>query len=1109
MKKNSYGYHFFLSQGIKKTLDIMKISFIISLIAVISVHASVYSQARLLDLTANHQTVRDLLKVIEKKSDLRFFYNEDFSDLNKTLSLNVKNTKVEEVLNLLFSQTGITYKVLENNIVVITPSSAMQQQKISGIVTDALTGEPIIGGNVVNEGTTIGTTTDGNGKFSLQISKPDAVLIVSYLGYNTERISVNGKSTLEIKLVPDVKKLDEIVVIGYGTAKKSDITGSVKSLTNDNFNDGVAIAPEQLMQGKVAGVNITMQSGEPGANSDVLIRGANSVNHSNAPLYVIDGVPVSFSTNSFAGSDRQTTLANNPLNMINPSDIESINVLKDASATAIYGSRGANGVIIVTTKKGKSGQPSVGYDGSFGISTVRKKLDMLSADDYRQFISDNNIKGWQDGKQSTDWQDQIFRKAITQSHSLSLNGGSDKTNYRASVNYTNQDGIIIASNLEKYTGRININHKALNDRLTLSLNLTNAFLKNHSAPNPEGAGGDGSGGVIRDAVRNDPTYGIYNEDGTYTWHGNLNQNPVEETNNRTDITETYRYMGNGTVDYKFFDFLSANVNIGFTKENVDRYIYLPIAGSLGKATHGFGSQESRSGNSKLLETNLVFNKTFGKQHITALGGYSYQEFVNSSKYMSSSNFISDATSYYSIGGGNKSTWNLSSDHDSNKLISFYGRATYNFDEKYLFTATLRQDGSSRFGANTKWGLFPSAAVAWRISQEEFLKNNNVISNLKLRVGYGITGNQEIGNYGSLAILAPNGQYIFGGNYVTSVGPDQYPNPDLKWESTAQTNLGLDFGIIQNRLSGTIDVYKKTTTNLLLGYTLPQPTEHNSTTLNVGSVENKGIEFELNGVILDKGPVGWEVFGNIAHNENKVVSISNSIWKQEYIPTGWMQVPGFSGYSTGIIAPGYPLNSFYAPLYAGVDANGIQQFNDHTGNVVKTPVQGTLATDDRAILGSWDPKLIYGFGSKLTFQKRLSLDFFFRGSKGANVLNSTLLDLSQKTGVTSALGQDINDAARINIIKESVTDGISNTSTLLYSDKWIQDASFLRLENVTVSYNFNVSAIKYLSGLNVYVTGQNLFVITKYKGFDPEVAGGNDSYKYPKPRTFQIGIRAKF
>ncbi len=1115
MKKKQLTDAFHLENSIEKLLMVMKLTFLLAVINILTVTANGYSQATRLSLNMKDATLKEVFSQIELQSSLSFLYKTEVVNPDEKVNITTQSATVSEVLDYLFSNKKIQYEILDNSLIVLMPlNESKQQQKITGTITDATNGEPIIGANVIIEGTTIGTVSDADGKFSIDIPKSDAVLIVSFLGFNTERISVNGQTTISVKLVPDITRLEEVVVIGYGTAKKSDITGSMTILSNDNFNGGIAMAPEQLMQGKVAGVNIIMESGEPGANSQVRVRGGTSINASNNPLYVIDGVPVGFAADGFtnAANDRMTTVSNNPLNMLNPSDIESINVLKDASATAIYGSRGANGVIIVTTKKGKTGKSAVEYEVSMSISALRKKLDMLSADEYRTYMKENatKINGWKDGGADTDWQDKIFRTAITQNHNLSFSGGNDKTNYRASVNYTNQDGIIIASNLEKVTGRINISHKALNDRLTVGLNLTNAMLKNHSVPNPEGAGGAASGGVIRDALRNDPTYAVRDSSGAYIWHGINNQNPVEETLLRSDLTETYRYLGNGTFDYKIFDFLSINTNIGFTKENIDRYVYEPNASRIGAQSHGHASQQSRNNNSKLLETTLVFNKTFGKHSINALGGYSYQEFINKGSYIEATNFISDAIQYNAIDAGDKSSWNLYSYKNSNKIISFYGRATYDLNRKYLLTATIRKDGSSRFGTNQKWGIFPSAALAWRISEEDFMKNVGLISNLKVRIGYGVTGNQDIGNYGSLPILSPGGRYIVGGKYVTAVYPTQTANPDLKWESTRQTNLGLDFGIFHNRLNGTVDLYKKTTTDLLLGFTVPQPAEASNTTLNVGSVENKGIEFELNGVILKNGPLGWEAYANIAHNVNKVVSIANDVWKQEAIYQGWLAVPGFSGVSTEIIKAGLPLGTFYGYQSTGVDANGKQQFLDVSGRDANGKLDGKpdgkiLPGDDRVVIGDHQPRFTYGFGTKLTFNKRLSLEVFFRGIQGMKVLNSTYIDLIDKTQMYTALA----DGARTNVLKDALSNGLAYNETPVYSSQWIQDASFLRLENLTLNYNINVTSLKWLSSLNFYLTGQNLFVITKYKGFDPEIAGGMDSYKYPRPRTIQLGMKVQF
>lgn len=973
-------------------------------------------------------------------------------------------------------------------------SFAQKQIAVQGnVVSEA--GTPLAGVSVHVRDQATATTTDGNGRFTIRVNTP-ATLILSFIGYESESVEVSGETNnvINIQMTPTASALDEVVVIGYGTVKRSDVTGSISSIAADDLNGGVVMSPQQAMQGKISGVNISLSSGEPGANSSVLIRGGTSINASNAPLYVIDGVPVAFSESSYTtATGFQTRSANNPLAMINSADIKSIDVLKDASATAIYGARGANGVIIITTKQGTAGQSKVNYDGYVGTSTIRKKMDMLTGDEFRSYINSHpEITNWEDGGSSTDWQDEIFRTAINNSHNLAFSGGSPATTYRASLNYSNQEGIIIKSALQRIGGHLNINHSALNDKLKLGLTFSGAMLTNNTAPVPESAGSDRVGGAIRDALLQDPTYPVKGEDGAYTFRSVLNQNPIEVINTQIDINETFRNVGNLTLDYKLTNSLTFGTNAGFTKEYINRNYYAPKSSRIGASSGGLASQQKRDNFSKLLETNLSFAKLFnGKHDINALLGYSFQEFIYTGSYNYASDFISDATAYNNLGAG-LVQYPSSSNKNSNRIISFYGRATYGYDNRYLLTATVRRDGSSRFGDNNKWGIFPSMAFAWKLTEEEFLRNNSTFDDLKLRVSYGITGNQEIGNYLSLPTLSAGGNiYIIGGEAQTAVGPNQYDNPDLKWESSAQTNIGLDFGVLDNRLRGTLDVYRKKTNDLLLSFTVPSPAEVNTTTANVGSLENKGIELELQGSILTKGALSWDVYGNISHNAQKVLSLSNETWKTSEIHTRGFRAPGFSGFTMQVIKPGHPLGTFYGYQYLGVDENGIQQFKDvnNDGNI--------LPGDDRMILGSSQPKLMYGFGSTLNY-KAFTFDLFFRGIHGNTVMNSTAIDL-----------QNISRLPAFNIPREALDDGIAYGETMMYSSKWIQDASFLRLENVTLGYNFNHKSNRVFSNLYLYVTGQNLFVLTKYTGFDPEVTNGEDYMAYPKPRNLILGLSVEF
>lgn len=972
-----------------------------------------------------------------------------------------------------------------------TPS---QQMRVTGKVTDASTRESLPGVFVVVKGSTNGTMTDTEGSYSLVVPGQAAVLQFSFVGYQVLEETVGTRASIDVALQMSTLGLEEVVVIGYGTVKKSDLTGSVGSVSGENLSGGMVMAPHQAMQGKVTGVSVTLNGGEPGANSTVIIRGGNSITASNAPLYVIDGVPVAFDEGSFSATSlRQTTRATNPLNMINSSDIKSIDILKDASATAIYGSRGANGVILITTKQGATGSSKIGYDSYVGISQIRKKVDILSADEFRSYIAANPAisSGWVDGGANTDWQDEIYRTAFNHSHSLSMSSGNKQTSYRASVTYSNQQGIIINSDLNRILGRINVNHKFLNDRVDINLNLSGANLINNSTPNPTSIGSQYDGGIINDALGQDPTYPVMDENGDYTYRGVLNLNPVEQAHTLLDVTETMRTLGNMMINVNLTNDLILSTNIGFTKEYLNRYFYAPISSQVGRNSHGQGSQQTRNNYSKLLETNLLYTRNFNNIHdINAILGYSYQDYFYTSSYIIASNFITDANTYNNLGAG--ATQNpVSTGKSSNRLISFFGRATYSFNNKYIITGTVRRDGSSRFGANNKWGIFPSAALAWKIKEEPFLKDNKVISNLKLRIGYGVTGNQAIGNYLSLQTLSSGGNfYIIGGNIYTAIGANQNYNPDLKWESTSQLNIGLDFGFINDRITGAFDLYEKNTKDLLLSFTVPSPAQVNTLLANVGGVENKGFEFELRGVVLSTKLLEGEVYGNLSYNKNTVTSLSNDTWSTEAIYTGGVRAAGYSGITCQIIQPGIPLGTFYGYEFIGVDEDGKAKFKDLNNDGVILPGA------DRKVIGSYNPDFLYGLGTRINF-KSFSFDCFFRGVYGVEILNSTALQLQNKTRLPA-----------FNVSREALTDGLSFGESNIFSSQFIQDASFMRLENVTLGYNVNFKT-SLISKLYLYITGQNLFVLTKYIGYDPEVEGGIDYMNYPQPRSFILGLSVEF
>lgn len=979
-------------------------------------------------------------------------------------------------------------------LILCSSPNLFAQTTVSGTVTDASSGETLPGVNiVVKNSASTGTASDLDGFFELSVPSLQDTLVFSYIGYESMELPIDGRSELNVELNQLMLEAGELVVVGYGTAREQDVTGSITSVRDGSFNSGIAAAPEQLMQGKLSGVDVTLSSGRPGATSTVRIRGGTSISASNAPLYVVDGVPVGFSGGSYqrSNSDRMTRSANNPLNFLNPNDIESIDVLKDASAAAIYGSRGANGVILITTKKGRSGRVQLNYSNYVGVSEVRRQLDVLSASQYRNYLEQNSgtIGDFQDGGVSNDWQDQIFRTAVTQSHDIALSGGNEQTSYRASLNYMDQEGVIISSNMEKLASRININHSSLSDRLNLNLNLANTFEDNNYAPNTNSAGGDTEGGIIRDALRFNPTFPVKNSEGEFTFLSDFNLNPVEQARLIEDVGSSFRSLGNLTADLDVTEWLAVNTNVGFTYETMDRNYYAPKASVLGARANGQASQETRENTSSLIETNLEMIQDFNRHSFTFLAGYSWQQFVYTNIYLRANDFVTDLTSFNNLDGA-VNFLPPQTGKASNKLISFYGRLNYDFANKYLVTLSLRRDGSSRFGDNDKWGLFPSVALAWRVLEENFMNQGGGLSDLKLRAGYGITGNQEIGNYRSVPTLsAGTNKYLIGGEVVTAVGPNQLSNPDLKWEETTQFNLGVDFGFFDQRITGSLDYYDKTTNDLLLSFAVPNPSEVNFTTANVGEVHNRGIEAELNATLVQKNNFSLDAYSNFSTNRNEVVSLSNETYRQEQIFTGGTGVPGFTNVTTGIILPGEPLGTFYGFEYIGPDENGAPQFADLNNDGQITP------GEDRKVIGNSQPDFVYGFGARGNY-KRFNFDIFFRGVQGKDVFNATALDV-----------QRVSNLPGFNTTEQALDDGLAYGMPQVYSSKWIQDASFLRLQNLTVGYTFNTTALGWLSDLNVYVTGQNLFVITDYTGFDPEV-DSRDGYTYPRPRTVMLGLKVQ-
>jgi TonB-linked SusC/RagA family outer membrane protein len=1081
---------------LQKILLRMKLTIVILTVAFLQVQASSYAQK--ITLSLRNAKLSEVVKQLRKQTDYNFLYNSIAVEKLAPINLEVHDEELATVLDKCFAGQPLTFRI-QNRTVLISSKLISESKEqtasqadieVSGAVSDDK--GPLVGVIVQLKGTQRSVATNAEGKYRISVPDNGAILVYRFIGYQNQEVAVGSSQLINIVMQSQETSLDDVVVVGYGTQRQKDVTGSVAAISSEDFNQGAQLAPQQLLQGKIAGVNIAQNSGKPGASNTVRIRGGTSLTGSNDPLYVIDGVPISTTANvnqsniRGSGTDVFDQEPANPLQTFNSNDIESITVLKDASSTAIYGSRGANGVIVITTKKGKAGRAQVVYNGQSSVATVSNKLDILNADGYRGLV--NNLGLSLDDKgTSTNWQDEIYRTAISQDHNISLSGGNEKTLYRASLGYGNMEGIMLGSKLEQANISANINHNALNDRLKFDLRLNYGQNMQNSAPVSNTVGSEAGTSMNYEAYVFNPTYPVRDANGAYFHVPPFRINPVSFSTDVLDQKTQQRLLGNLTTNYKIIDPLSIDVTLGYTRQSIDRNSYISRNNPLGTGFGGYASVQKLFDYSKLFETLLRFNKTYGKHSIDAIGGYSYQYFVNDGLRNTASGFLSDEFKWYSLQAASVVN-SITTYRESNTLMSVYGRFNYNFDNRFLVTGTVRRDGSTRFGSGNKWGLFPSGSLAWRISEEDFFKVK-AISDLKFRLSYGVTGNQEIGNLNSLTTLgASSTGYIVGGQRVTVVLPQQYANPDLKWEQTAQVNAGLNFGLFGDRIRGTFDVYRKKTTDLLLLVAVPSPSVVNTQLANVGSVENKGIEFELGATVVDKEKFKWDLDFNISRNVNKVLSLSNDKYQGNNIQIAPLQGTVSGGFAQ-LIMPDYPLGTFFGRKYTGLDANGLEQYEP-----------------ENQVIGNAQPSFTYGLSNTFTYQSWY-LTANLRGVVGNDVYNLTANNLAYK-----------NNLPGRNVLASAVTDGVSRTQPKAYSSRWIENGSFLRLDNLTFGYNFKINS-KSISAARLFFVGQNLFIITKYSGLDPEVNSeisasgiapiGIDYLSYPKSRTFSLGASVSF
>jgi TonB-dependent starch-binding outer membrane protein SusC len=991
-------------------------------------------------------------------------------------------------------------------LALVTTSVSAQQTQVSGTVKDDK-GEPVASATVSVKGKNVSTTTGANGTFTIA-AKANDVLEISAVSFATQEVRITSASTYNIVLSSSSVALTDVVVVGYGRSSKRTLSSAITSIKPEDLNRGAIGDVGQLLQGKVPGLNITA-SGDPNRPAAVILRGASTVNSPQGPFYVIDGIP---------GAD---------INAVAPDDIASMDILKDASATAIYGNRASNGVIMVTTKKGKKGRLLTTYNGYIGFETVSSSLDLMDANQLRAYAQKNNYtpNANDDKGANTDWMKSVQKEsAVSHNHNISFSGGTDKSTYSASLNYLKKDGIMLQSGLERVVGRISAEQHALNDRLTFGLNIMSSNSKASNVPLQNM--------VFQQAVKFNPMSPVYNADGTF--FENFNNpgyfNPVSIIKNAQDDTKYGSLQGNFTIEAKLPFNLTYNANLAYQRgtwlhgEYYNRYYSQNYStGSFytngdpggGRSLRNFYSNGLAyrgyyQSSSKTLESYLTWAKRFGAHNIKAVLGYSWQKNTNNEGLQASqTNFVNDYTGYNNFGLGNYQTINgFAVDfggavYEETNFISDFFRLNYDFNEKILVQASVRRDGSSVFGKNKEWGYFPAASVAWRISEEDFMKNIAFINDLKLRVSYGETGNAfGLGAYTAQRLYNKSGTYYNGGTFESAFRSTQGANPDLQWEVTATKNIGLDYGFLKGKINGSIDVYEKNTTDMIFGYFVAQSIDPSGfLNLNVGEIRNRGVEFSVNINAVSQKNFSWNTGLNLATNKNVILDLKGpEQFGVNADSTKYTQLdgPGTTGSRLQILAVGGPLGQFYSFQYSGKDASGNSLFFKRDKTTTTNPTQ----ISDYFPLGSPHAKLMFGWNNNLRY-KNFDLNFFIRGVLGNKIFNATRADLSY-----------VVTAGQTNISPYAADDKRTDTRNNNFSSRYVEDGSYLRFDNATLGYRFNIKN-EYISNLRLYATVNNLFVVTKYKGIDPEINQGGASLGvdynsfYPKTRTILFGVSVGF
>jgi iron complex outermembrane receptor protein len=964
----------------------------------------------------------------------------------------------------------------------LSNSFAQSGATVTGTVSDSVNA-PLSGVSVSFKNAKKTVSTNAQGYFSIPFTEGNTLLQFSSVGYERKEMNIGSNRNITVTLKSAVTQLNDVVVTGYGKSSKKNITGAITSISSENFNQAVTGSPAQLLQGKVAGLNIA-NSGDPNSKPTAILRGPSTLRDgANEPFYVIDGVP---------GAS---------IDLVAPTDIATIDVLKDASSTAIYGSRAANGVIMITTKRPKQGQTRLSYSPYVGIETVAKQIDMLTGDELRNYLTKNGqtLASQNDNPgANTNWQKEVERTGVSQNHNLAISGSNGNTLYGASVNYFDNQGIIKTSSLNRVIAKANLEQKFFNDKLKLGIAFISSTTKHVDVAQSS---------LFGNMLTYMPTVNVKQADGSYTEDfsrgGYLN--PVGIIyNNKIDGKEEKTLL-NGIAEVSIIKGLTYTLSITSQKENNEVNIYNNKNSGLAVGANGKAYRGNYDNLKQVVESYFNYDKTFGKHNLRLLAGYSWQQDRNNDGFgVATQGYTNDLLTYYNLYVSNPNTvGNITFDNaaiSTLRLISYYGRVNYQYNDRYLLQASLRKDGSSAFGKNNQWGYFPAVSAGWRINKEAFMQHQQLFDDLKLRAGYGVSGN-SLGFDAYTAILryGSAGRYYTNGQLQTALGVVQNDNPDLKWESTSMMNIGLDFSILKNRVSGSVDYYIKNTSDLIWAYPV-STTQYfvNVLTANVGEVRNSGIEVTLNATPVKSGRFTWNTSFNIAHNKNEVVSLSSDKFSLSSIPTAYLGGQGQTGDWSQTVMEGQPLGTFSLWHYMGKNTDGVSTFQKADGTVIASQP----LTSDYKMAGNAQPKFTFGWNNTFIY-KNFDLNFFVRGVSGNKILNNTLASLNSPANATN-----------LNIPRFTLNESVKDNVAYLTSDRYLENGSYLRMDNATIGYNVKVKTTA-ISKLRVYVAGTNLFTITNYTGIDPEIniggltPGIDNRNFYPKTRSLIVGANIIF